>query len=359
MSAPLPPFSFSYTPSIPENLLKLKASIAITTYQAGKVVFISPKDENNLIVLPRSFDKPMGLCLEGNKMVLATNDEVITFSRSEELGTHYPNKQNTYDSLFVPRSTHYTGRVDMHDIAVGKNKIFAVNTSFSCVCEVGGWENFNPIWQPNFIEELSPGDSCHLNGLVMHNDNPKYVTALGKTNTPQGWRDNIVDGGLLIDIQSDEIVLEGLAMPHSPQMINGELYMLLSASGQLIKVDPTKKSYEVIKNIGGFVRGMAYYNDYLFVGASKLRKNSSTFAKLQFAEKADFAGIKIYHLPTAALVGEIVFESSVDEIYEVAIIPDSIRPNILNTVNPVHKLSLEIPGKTFWARQTNDDTKDH
>ena len=51
----LAPFSCQYTPQIPELLQHLNCSIAISTYQAGKVVFISAKDENNLIQLPRNF----------------------------------------------------------------------------------------------------------------------------------------------------------------------------------------------------------------------------------------------------------------------------------------------------------------
>ena len=83
------------------------------------------------------------------------------------------------------------------------------------------------------------------------------------------------------------------------------------------------------------------------------RKNSSTFAKLPFADNADQCGIKIVHLPTGALTGEVMYQASVDEIYEVAVLPNTIRPNILNTINPIHKYSLAIPGKTYWANPTD------
>lgn len=346
----LPPFSFSYTPSIPELMLQIKVSLVVSTYQAGKLVVIGPKDENNLVVLPRSFEKPMGFDLADDRLVLATQDEVITFKNSEELASKYPNKLNVYDKLFLPRSTHYTGRIDIHDIAIAGEKIYAVNTAFSCLCEVDGWNSFDPIWKPFFISDLVAEDRCHLNGLVIEHGKPKYVTALGKTDHLQGWRESIVDGGVLIDVEQNEILLHGLAMPHSPQIVEGELYMLLSATGEIVKVDIENRSYEVIKKLEGFCRGMTFFNDYLFVGMSKLRKNSSTFAKLAFAETAQSAGIKIIHLPSRSLIGEIKFKTSVDEIYDVKIIENSIRPNILNTINPIHKRALEIPGKTFWAK---------
>ncbi len=282
-------------------------------------------------------------------MVLASKDEVILFENSRDLAVHYPNKKNTYDSLWLPRVTFYTGQVDMHDIAFGSDGIYAINTSFSCLCKVDGNFNFKPIWQPPFIDKLVSEDRCHLNGLVMLEGKPKYVTALGKTNTPQGWRENIVGGGILMDIDTNQIILDGLAMPHSPTIYNNELYLLLSASGEFVKVNVAEKSYEVIKKFDGFCRGLSIYNDYAFIGFSKLRKNSSTFAKLSFSDKANFAGIKIIHLPTNAEVGEIKYQTSVDEIYELKILPNMIRPNILNTINNIHKFSLAIPGNTYWA----------
>ncbi len=343
------PFYCTYTPDIPEFLSKLRCSIIISTYQAGKLVMISPKDNDTLITLPRSFDKPMGFDIINDQMVLANKDEVIRFENSKDLADHYPNKPNIYDNLFIPRATYYTGQIDIHDIAFGNDSIFAVNTSFSCICEVGKNYNFIPIWKPKFISELVSEDRCHLNGLVVKNGKPKYITALSTTNTKQGWRKNITEGGVLIDIESDTILFDKLAMPHSPILHKGDLYGLLSANGQFVRFNIENKQIEVIKELNGFCRGLDIIEDYAFIGMSKLRKNSSTFSKLPFADKADKAGIKIIHLPTKAFVGEIIYNTSVDEIYEVKILKNSIRPNILNTINPIHKFSLAIPEKSFWA----------
>ncbi|HWY10130.1 MAG TPA: TIGR03032 family protein [Bacteroidia bacterium] len=349
----LAPFSCSFSPQLPELLFKLKCSIAISTYQANKLIFISPVDENKITQLPRDFAKPMGFEILGDKMILATKDEILYFENSKELAKYYPNKKDTYDALFLPRTAFYSGRVDMHDVAMGTEGIWAINTSFSCLCQVTGNFNFIPRWQPKFISKLVSEDRCHLNGLVMINGKPKYVTALSTADEPQGWRDNIVNGGVLIDVETNEIILDKLAMPHSPLMYKDELYMLLSASGELIKVNIKEKKYKVLKKLEGFCRGMDVCGDYIFVAMSKLRKNSSTFAKLPFAEKADAAGIKVIHIPTMALVGELSYQASVDEIYALKILKDTIRPNILNTVNPLHKYSLSIPGATFWANPDN------
>ena len=344
------PFSLSYTPELPELMRKLNCALALTTYQAGKLAILYAPDDERLTVLPRTFEKPMGIAMKDNKMAVACKNEVIILQNAPGLAVNYPKKPGFYDAFYAPKSTLYTGFVDIHDIAFGSNnELWGVNTSFSCLCRLDTDYHFEPVWKPSFISELQSEDRCHLNGLAMQDGQPKYVTALSTTNTPQGWRENIVDGGVIMDVTNDQILVEGLAMPHSPRIYNEELYFVLSATGQLVKLDLQNKTLTVIKEFEGFCRGLDIVGDYAFVGMSKLRKNSSTFAKLPFAEKADQAGIKVIYLPTGALVGELIFNMSVDEIYEVKVMEGMLRPNVLNTQNEAYKYALNIPGNSLWA----------
>lgn len=355
----LPPFSARYSPQLPELLFNLNCTLAITTYQAGKVIFLNATDNNRVQILPRTFEKPMGVAVSGNKMAVACKEEVVKLVNSPELAQYYPNQPGRYTGLFVPRATYYTGRVDMHDLDFGTEGLWGINTSFSCLCLIDDNYSFIPKWKPPFITELVSEDRCHLNGLTIVDGKPKYVTALGTGNTFQSWRQNIVKGGVLMDVETNEVILKDLPMPHSPRLYKNELYMALSASGEIIKVDIASKSYTIIKNLEGFVRGISIIDDYMFVGMSKLRKNSSTFAHLPFAENASVAGIKVLHVPTKAYIGEMIFETSVDEIYDLQIIPGSNRLGILNTINDIHKQSLMIPGATFWANPTPDKINQH
>jgi uncharacterized protein DUF4915 len=38
---------------------------------------------------------------------------------------------------------------------------------------------------------------------------PRYVTAVSKSDTIDGWRDRRFDGGIVIDVQSGKIVMGG------------------------------------------------------------------------------------------------------------------------------------------------------
>lgn len=351
MEAPLPPFSCIYSPNVPELLLRLNCSIAISTYQAGKLVFISPVDENKLVQLPRNFEKAMGFCFRGNKMAIATKEKLHVLANSKDLAQSYPKQPNTYDALFMPRSTYYTGQVDIHDVHLGLKEIFAVNTSFSCIVKMSEDYSWEPIWKPSQIDELASEDRCHLNGFNVGNeDKLLYATSLGSGNEMQSWKKHIPNGGMLYDIANEDIIFDNLQMPHSPRFYNDKLFFLQSATGTVNMYDPIDKKLTVIKEVGAFLRGLAIFKDYLFIGKSKLRENSSSFNKLKIAKSKVEPGITIIHLPTRAIVGEINYKTSVDEIYDVHILENSIRPNIINPMNELNHQALSIPSSTYWAK---------
>lgn len=345
-----PPFACQHTANFPTVLAQLNCTLAISTYQAGKVIFMSATPDGKLIQLPRTFKRAMGIAIEGEKMAVAMANEVTLFVNSPELALTYPQKPRTYDAMYMPRATYYTGHLDLHDLHFGKDGLWGVNTSFSCVCKIDEQYSFNPVWKPHFIDALIGEDRCHLNGLAMQEGEPLYVSALGTGNTKQSWRENITGGGIIMHLPTNEIVARGLAMPHAPRLYDGKLYVLLSAKEQLICVDPSDGSHEVVANIPGFVRGMTKFGDYLFIGTSKVRRESSTAKHLKLSKASDIAGITILHLPTAKIIAGISWLSSVDEIYDVQVLPNTRRPNIVNTYTDLHHQALVIPDSTYWAK---------
>lgn len=348
------PFGCTFSPNLPELLQQLNCTLAITTFQAGKVVFISPRNKEELIQLPRTFHKAMGIAVQDDRMAIATKSEVVILRNAPSLAEKYPNNPATYDHFWYPQATYFTGAVDIHDLHFGKSALWAINTSFSCLCTLDTYNNFTPRWKPHFISHLASEDRCHLNGLAMENGEPMYVSALGAGNRSQSWRENITGGGVILHVPSNEIVASGLAMPHSPRIYNGKLYVLLSAAEALICIDPQTGKYETVAKIPGFVRGMDLIGEHLFIATSKLRKNSSTFKDLKIADKADVASVIVIHLPTGAKMGALTYTATVDEIYDVKILPNCQRPNILNTYTDMHHQALVIPGGTFWAAPMAD-----
>lgn len=349
----LPPFAMSYSPQFPELLMRLNASLAVSTFQAGKLIFISPKDENTLVQLPRNFQKPMGFSFDQSytRMALACKDEIVVFRSSEELAQHYPKNQGTYDALYMPRITYHSGNLDLHDLHFGESgKLFGVNTLFSCIVTFDDDYTFTPYWMPPQITALASEDRCHLNGMAMQNGRPRYATAFNQGDSAHSWRINLLETGVIMDVENNITLATGLSMPHSPKIYNNELYVLQSATGMLSHIDQQTGKVRNVVKLGGFLRGMTLCGEYLFVSRSKLRKNASAFAMLQIPEAENNCAIIAVHLPTASIAGMLTYKTSVDEMYDIHALPGYLRPNILNTFTEDYKAGLTTPHATYWAQ---------
>jgi uncharacterized protein (TIGR03032 family) len=141
-----------------------------------------------------------------------------------------------------------------------------------------------PRWRPKFVRALAPEDRCHLNGLGVRDGKVRYATALGATDTAAGWRATKKDGGVLIDVENNEILVRGLSMPHSPRWYAGKLWVLNSGSGSLGIVDPATGRYEEVVSLPGFTRGLDFVGPLAFVGLSQVRE-SAVFSGIAIAER--------------------------------------------------------------------------
>jgi uncharacterized protein (TIGR03032 family) len=342
-------FTCTHSANLPDILRHLNCTIALSTYQAGKLIFISVTDNDRLVQLPRSFVKPMGIAVSESNLAIACQSEVMVFNNSRRMAPNYPQQPNTYDALFLPRATYFTGEADIHDLHWANETLLAVNTRFSCLAVIDHRFSFTPKWKPFFISRLTPHDHCHLNGVAFVNGEPKFVTALGKTDTPEGWRANRENGGIVMDVSSNTIVAEGLSMPHSPRIFDGKLYVLESASGHLVSIDTANGKKDSIATLNGFARGMDRAGDFLFVGLSRLRQQTGAFRDLPIAQKSLFCGVVVIHLPSARIVAELKYENSVDEIYDVRLMPGMKRPGLVSAQKAEHRLALTTPEEDYWA----------
>ena len=127
----------------------------------------------------------------------------------------------------------------------------------------------------------------------------------------------------------------------------------LPSEWELVCAQPEEGSYEVVTQLPGFVRGMARYGDYLFVGLSRLRKTSATFGDLPIARQSVFAGVVVVHLPRGSIVGHLKYKTSCEEIYDVQVLPGCRRPGLMGP-SQAHRLALSTPDDSFWAQEEPD-----
>lgn len=335
------PLRSVHTTNFPAILEHLQSSLLVTTYQAGKLVVIR-SDGGVINTHFRAFNKPMGLAVGRGRLAIGTAVDVWEFRNVPAVSAKL-DPPNKHDAVFLPRSAHVTGDVQIHEMAYVDDEVLFVNTRFSCLAKHDPEHSFAPIWRPKFITAYTPDDRCHLNGLCVIEGRPKWVTALGETDTSGGWRENKKNGGILIDVESNEIVTRGLSMPHSPRWHAGRLWLLESGTGSLGFVDPVTGKYESIVRLDGFTRGLEMVGNLAFIGLSQVRE-TAVFSGIQITERLQeterTCGVWVVDIERGHVLAFLKFEDAVQEIFAVALLPGMRFPDLIND-------NAEIVGSSF------------
>ena len=310
-----------------------KASLMFTTYQTGKLFSLGLQADGRLSVFERTLARCMGLYAteDAQTVYLSTLYQIWRYERATEAGQAYAG----YDGLYIPQSSSVTGDLDVHDIVLNKkNELIFVNTLFSCLAKASDKHSFIPFWKPPFISKLAAEDRCHLNGLAMRSGKPKYVTSVSTADVNNGWRDRRWEGGAVMDIEKDEIIAEGLSMPHSPRWYKKKLWVLNSGTGEFGYINIKKGVFDAVAFCPGYLRGMTFINDYAIVGMSQPRDNI-TFNDLPLQENLKDknaeprCGLQVIDLNSGDVVHSVRIEGIVAELYDVVVLPNVIRPMTL------------------------------
>ncbi len=335
-------FRSVFTASLPALLTELRSSLLVSTYQSGRLIAVRAEN-GELNTHFRSFASPMGIAVGRKSLALGTLRHVWSYHNQPEAGRRL-SPPDRHDACFLPRSAYVTGDVRIHELAFAGDELWFVATRFSCLATLDGEHSFVPRWRPPFVSAYSPDDRCHLNGLCVIDGRPRFVTALGATDTPHGWRDNKASGGVLMDVESREIVATGLSMPHSPRWYGGRLWVLESAKGEVGVVDLGTGKVETIARLPGFTRGLAFLGPYAFVGLSQVRE-TQIFDGLPLSERVTEkqCGVWVLDVRTGAVVGFLRFEGRVQEIFDVQALPGIRYPEIAEPDSDLIATSFALP----------------
>jgi uncharacterized protein (TIGR03032 family) len=328
-AAELRSVAHEYTLNWGPILRHLGATLLVSTYQAGKVVVVSQRpgfDDRDIRLSYHNFERAMGIAVAPGRVAVGTRSLVWILRDAPGIAPEL-DPPGTHDACFLTQSALFTGEINGHELAWAGDDLWLVNTLFSCLCTVDDEHSFVPRWRPPFISEYGPHDRCHLNSLAMEEGKPRFVTVFGATDSPQGWRPEKATGGCLIDVPTGEVVVRGLAMPHSPRIHGGRVWLLDSGTGRLVQVDVQRGSVETVLELPGYTRGLAFCGSFAFVGLSKIRE-SATFGGVPIAADRDRlkCGVAIVDLPSGQMLGLLEFHTGIDEIFDVRLVPDVRSP---------------------------------
>jgi uncharacterized protein (TIGR03032 family) len=348
------PLRSQHTASFPAILEQLGISLAFSTYQTGHLVLLRAQGAA-VNTHFRRFHRPMGMSYRAGRLAIGTRAEICEFRDVPAVGLMLE-PPGRHDACFLPRRVNVTGDIHVHDLAWvapasaatwtdGKPEpeLWFVNTAFSCLCSRTDNHSFHPRWQPRFITKYLPEDRCHLNGLGVHEGQVRWVTALGETDEPQGWRQNKRDGGILFDIIANEVITRGLSMPHSPRWHQGRLWILQSGLGSIGIIDPDTGRYDEVARFPGFTRGLAFCGPLAFVGLSQVRE-TAVFGGIPLVESSPERNCGVWALDTRTgrIVGFVRFLNALQEVFAVEALPCRF-PDLINDDADILAKSYDLP----------------
>jgi uncharacterized protein (TIGR03032 family) len=303
----------------------LGLSVILTAPHAGHLIVLAAP-QGKLAISVHTVERVMGVAVARDAIAFCGRTDVWLARNAPDIAAKLE-PRGRYDACYLTRAGYFTGDLQGHEAAWVHGEVWLVNTAFSCLCSPHPLYNFVPRWRPPFITELAPEDRCHLNGLAVAEGRPRYVTAVAETNAARGWRSVKGTGGCLIDVASNQVVVRGLCMPHSPRVAQGRLYLLDSGTGRLVTADAARGGVDTVAVLPGFAHGLAVHDGLAFVGLSRIRATSD-MTGLPIAEHPERlrCGLVVVDLSTGQPVAHLDIAAPVNELFDVQLLMNSRCP---------------------------------
>ncbi len=352
-----PELALTASRGLVEWMARERVSLAFTTYQVGKLFMVGVQPDGKLSVFERTFNRCMGMHVDDAAQTVWMTS-LYQLWRMENYVPLGAATSDGFDRLYVPTVGYTTGDIDIHDLhcRADGTPVFCA-TLFNCLATVDAERSFVPLWKPPFISALVAEDRCHLNGMAFDPvaKAPAYVTMVSRSDVSDGWRDHREGGGLIMDVRTNEVVAEGLSMPHSPRVHPewpDRVWLLNAGTGFLgyVKTSGSDRSFHEVAFCPGFLRGMSFVGKKALVGLSASRENR-TFSGLpldkNLSDRAAEArcAIHVVDLETGTTEHWLRVEGIVKELYDVVALRNVMRPKLLGFKTDEIRRTLRVDGE--------------
>ncbi|MBP0034402.1 MAG: DUF4915 domain-containing protein, partial [Roseofilum sp. Belize BBD 4] len=188
----------------------------------------------------------------------------------------------------------------------------------------------------------------YLNDTVLRYSAKRCKCQFWLSDCREGWRENKAKGGILIDVASDEIVQQGLSIPHSPRWYGNRLWLLESGQSSLVTIEPLSGQRQTVAQLPGFTRGLDFYGSLAFIGLSQVRE-TGVFSGIPITEaKGDrICGVWVVNIQTGETLAFLRFEDAVQEIFAVRVLPGIRFPEIIDFNEELLATSYVLPDEAL------------
>ncbi len=174
------------------------------------------------------------------------------------------------DLELQPKRTHPLQKTrDAHSLVESEGGFLVTDTAANRlnlvhVCHDGRVHE-EEVWRAEQPDE----DRVHLNG-VGRLGSEVYVSLFGP-RPEAGWFH--ARGGKIVNVTRNQVVCNDLFHPHTLVAHEGSLYWLESRRGRVHRYSPSG-GHEVLLELRGYLRGLTFDEQFMYVAASALRRRS-------------------------------------------------------------------------------------
>lgn len=153
--------------------------------------------------------------------------------------------------------------MDLHDLLWTQDGLYVVCTKINAVVLLDAqWKEVRR-WTV-----AGEPDSVHLNSVALVDGRP-VASIFGRFATYRGYKEGTRSAGCVIDLETDETLVQGLSQPHSLRVVDKQLWLCDSEAHRLCIYEDGKLAME--RDCGGYARGLLVDDDVVYVGLSASR----------------------------------------------------------------------------------------
>jgi uncharacterized protein (TIGR03032 family) len=226
----------------------------------SRALIVSSHSDNSVLSLQND---TWNKTIINNARGIAVSDTFVTIASHEAI--YYYNKNDGTLAAIVNIASQ-----DSHEITYDIDENLIVCASYRSALVKQGLGIDEILWTVPGVSLNTFDARSWINGVAIQDGYPKYVSVLGVSDIPQGWTDEArTSKGVIFDVTNNNIIMDNLFFPHSPKIINNELWFCNSGNAQLCKWAPGDSNYTVVTELSGWSRGILSIGDYVLVGISQ------------------------------------------------------------------------------------------
>lgn len=209
--------------------------------------------------------------------------------------------------------------LDLHDVAWRGGRTYVVATARNAVLELDEGLRESRRWALR-----GERDSAHVNSICFH-DGRLLASRFGRFDTHRGYKGATAGAGEVYDVESGEVLVDGLSQPHSLLSQDGALWLCDSEARRIVAWRGPGQPLQV-RELDGYARGLAFGRDRIYVGLSRSRNAPEA--------GPERARIVVLDRSTLEVLGTVALPA--DEVYDIVPVdgdPAALRRSALAEAN--------------------------